>query len=263
MKRYLLVLTVSLLVALCAGTALAANLSGTSEPDTLTGRAGSDALSGLGGGDDLWCGGGSDALRGGSGDDQINGGRGKDALLGGSGEDQIHADGDGARDAVHCGPGRDTVFAYPNDRTVGCEVNGKRALRGGVLATFKVSDELFRLWTTEPQTMWDLQQLQRGESMANIPNGRILRGPGKALHNAPYSWHLDPKDVSMAGVTIEVCDAEPSYVEENVDEFVDNVGRYCAWDAELVELRNYTGGPIRQPVPAGEPPVVIIPDEGL
>lgn len=45
--------------------------------------------------------------------------------------------------------------------------------------------------------------------------------------------------------------------------FVDNVGRYCAWGAELVEFRNHTGGPIRRPAPAGEPPVVIIPDEGL
>jgi hypothetical protein len=65
----------------------------------------------------------------------------------------------------------------------------------------------------------------------------------------------------MADFTIEVCDAEPSYVEENVDEFVDNVGRYCAWNARLVEIRNH-GAPVRQPAPE-EPPVVIIPDEGL
>jgi hypothetical protein len=48
-------------------------------------------------------------------------------------------------------------------------------------------------------------------------------------------------------VTTEVCDARPSYVEENVGEFVDNVGRYCPWSARLVELRNYTGGEIEPP----------------
>jgi hypothetical protein len=45
----------------------------------------------------------------------------------------------------------------------------------------------------------------------------------------------------MAEVAIEVCDGLPSYVEENVDEFVDRVGRYCPWAAQLVELRDYTG----------------------
>jgi len=54
-----------------------------------------------------------------------------------------------------------------------------------------------------------------------------MRRPGRADHNATYHWHLDPQDVSMAEVAIELCDALPSYVEENVDEFVERVGRYC------------------------------------
>jgi len=114
-------------------------------------------------------------------------------------------------------------------------------LRGGALATFEVEGERFRVWTTNPQTIHDLHELQRGTSTANIPNGRILRGPGRARHNAPYHWHLDPQDIAMAEVAIELCDALPSYVEENVDEFVERVGRYCPWAAELVELRDYTG----------------------
>jgi len=262
MNRSLLLLAISLLVALCAGTAGAAVLTGTAASDMLTGRDANDVLTGRGGGDDLWGGSGADTLRGGAGNDQLNGGRGGDTLIGGSGDDQIHAD-DGRRDAISCGPGRDTVFADPSDRASGCEVDGEKALRGGVLATFKTAGERFRVWVTNPQTMWDLQQLQRGESTASIPNGRILRGPGKARHNAPYSWHLDPEDISMADMTIEVCDARPSYVEENVGEFVDNVGRYCAWNARLVELKNYTGGPIPEPPPVEPGPIVIIPDEGL
>jgi hypothetical protein len=115
------------------------------------------------------------------------------------------------------------------------------ALRGGVLATFEVEGERFRVWTTNPQTIHDLHELRRGTSTANIPNGRILRGAGRARHNAPYHWHLDPQDITMAEAAIELCDALPSYVEENVDEFVERVGRYCPWAAELVELRDYTG----------------------
>jgi hypothetical protein len=118
---------------------------------------------------------------------------------------------------------------------------GTGALRGGALATFEVEGERFRVWTTNPQTIQGLHELQQGTSTANIPNGRILRRPGRARHNAPYHWHLDPQDITMAEVAIEVCDGLPSYVEENVDEFVERVGRYCPWAARLVELRDFTG----------------------
>ncbi len=200
-------------------------------------------------------------LYGGTGADAVYGDSGRDLLVGGPGDDHLYAD-DGQRDVVACGPGRDTIFADPSDRVSGCEVNGKKALKGGVLATFEASGERFQAWVTEPQAMWDLSQLQRGESTGNIPNGHILRGPGLAGHNAPYSWHLDPEDVEMADMTIEVCDARPSYVEENVDEFVDNLGRYCAWNAELVDLKNYTGGKIEPPASPAPGPPVEFPDEG-
>ena len=66
------------------------------------------------------------------------------------------------------------------------EMKGKtNALRGGALATFEVEGERFRVWTTNPQTIHDLHELRRGTSTASIPNGRILRGPGRARHNAP------------------------------------------------------------------------------
>ena len=125
-------------------------------------------------------------------------------------------------------------------------------LRGGALATFEVGDERFRTWTTNPQTIQDLHKLQQGTSTASIPNGRILYGSGRAKHNAPYHWHLDPQDISMVEVAIELCDASLTYVEENVDEFVGTVGRYCPWQARLVELRDYTGRAGRQTSSSGQ-----------
>jgi hypothetical protein len=104
-----------------------------------------------------------------------------------------------------------------------------------------VEGERFRAWTTNPRTIQDLHELQQGTSRASIPNGSILRGPGRADHDAPYHWHLDPQDIAMAEVAIEPCDALPSYVEENVEEFVERVGRYCLWAARLVELQDFTG----------------------
>jgi hypothetical protein len=126
------------------------------------------------------------------------------------------------------------------------------ALRGGALATFEVEGERFKVWTTNPQTIEDLHELQQGTSTASIPNGRILLGPGRARHNAPYHWHLDPQDIAMAEVAIELCDGLPSYVEENVDEFVERVRRYCPWAAKLVELQDFTGRVGQQSTASGQ-----------
>lgn len=112
-------------------------------------------------------------------------------------------------------------------------------LSGGILATFEVVGERFRVWITNPQTIEQVLALQAGESRANIPNGLIRRGPGQGDHNAPYSWHLDPEEIEMAEMTMELCDGTPSFVEENVGEFVDNVGRFCPWSAQLVEVEDH------------------------
>lgn len=111
-------------------------------------------------------------------------------------------------------------------------------LRGGVLATFDVSGERLRVFVTAPATIEQLVAPRDGTSQASIPNGRILRGPGAGNHNRPYSWHLDPVDVQMAEVSIELCDGRPSYVEANITEFVERIGRYCPWGATLVDLRD-------------------------
>ena len=109
-------------------------------------------------------------------------------------------------------------------------------LSGGVLATFDVNGEAFRVWVTNPRTIQQLLGLASGAGAANIPNGRIQRGPGLADYNLPWSWHLDPEDIEMAEMTAEVCDGTPSYVEAHLDEFVDTVGRYCPWSARLVSV---------------------------
>lgn len=113
------------------------------------------------------------------------------------------------------------------------------ALAGGVLATFDVVGEEFKVWVTNANTIDQILALEAGESQAGIPSGRILHGPGQGDHNAPWTWHLDPEDIEMAEMTIGGCDAAPNYVEANVDEFVDVVQRYCPWSAQLVSVEDF------------------------
>jgi len=107
-------------------------------------------------------------------------------------------------------------------------------LRGGVLATFDVSGETFRVWFTDPGAIRAVLLVRDGESRATIPIGPLRRGSGPGAHNAPWSWHLDPANVRMAEVAIELCDGRPSYLQAHLNEFITTVEQYCPWGARLV-----------------------------
>jgi hypothetical protein len=112
-------------------------------------------------------------------------------------------------------------------------------LAGGIVATFRVGNDSFRVWIRNSRTIDEVLALQRGASLETIPNGRLRVGAGQGGHNAPYSWHLDPDDIDMAGATIEVCDGTPSYVEAHRDQFISEVNRYCPWGATLVSVADH------------------------
>jgi hypothetical protein len=120
-----------------------------------------------------------------------------------------------------------------------CRSDIDAELQGGVMAEFEVIDETFKVWVTNPDTIQQLFDLQAGISQANIPNGRIHHGPGQVNHNEPWSWHLDPQDIEMAEMTMELCDGALWFVEEEIDYFVETVQRFCPWEATLVSLEDF------------------------
>jgi hypothetical protein len=113
----------------------------------------------------------------------------------------------------------------------------KPALTGGVLATFDVLGEKCSIFITNEETIAQVLALERGESTASIPSGRLLRGA--VPYNQPWSWHIDSEDIHMAEVTIEVCDGKPSMVEADLDYWVDTVRRFCPWSATLAAVEDY------------------------
>jgi hypothetical protein len=110
-------------------------------------------------------------------------------------------------------------------------------LEDGVLATFDVNGERYSIFITNTQTIDQVIALWNGQSTANIPSGRVIKG--QAVYNKPWSWHIDPEDIAMAEATIELCDGVPSYVEAHLDDWIANVGYFCPWSAELVALKDY------------------------
>lgn len=102
-----------------------------------------------------------------------------------------------------------------------------------IIATFEVQGEQFRVRVENEATIEQVRALEAGESTASIPNGRVLHGSDG---NEPWSWHLDPNDIEMAEVAIELCDGTPSHVEDDLDYWVDTVQRFCPWTATLVDV---------------------------
>lgn len=65
-----------------------------------------------------------------------------------------------------------------------------------------------------------------------IPNGAMRHGDGG--FNQPHPWHM--VDVELADMAMEVCDGTADFVTSEVEEFVDNVQRYCPWSALPVAI---------------------------
>lgn len=110
-------------------------------------------------------------------------------------------------------------------------------LEGGVLATFDVYGERFSIFVTKASTIDQIIALWNGQSNARIPNGRLRAG--RVSYNLPWSWHIDPEEIEMAEATIELCDGTPSFVESELDYWLQTVGYYCPWGARLIALKDY------------------------
>lgn len=66
-----------------------------------------------------------------------------------------------------------------------------------------------------------------------VVHGELARGDGG--FNTGYSWHLKPATVTFVDLAMEICDGRPSFVEEELEYFLDEVKYYCPWGATIVE----------------------------
>ena len=110
-------------------------------------------------------------------------------------------------------------------------------LTSGILVTFDVEGEIYNIFVENEATIADILAVEKGESQAMIPSGKIIGEP--MFYNESWSWHIDPVDIHMAEFTIEVCSGLPSHVEEDLDYWVNTVGRFCPWSAEIVAIKDF------------------------
>lgn len=89
--------------------------------------------------------------------------------------------------------------------------------------------------TSEEAVLNDVEQ-QLEKSFKD--RDKFIVGPiasGNGGHNGDFPWHFVRGEWELTEVATEVCDARPSYVSDNVTYFVEEVSRYCPWNARVLE----------------------------
>jgi hypothetical protein len=104
---------------------------------------------------------------------------------------------------------------------------------GGAFVEFEIVEETFRVWIENAAFITEAERLlDAGETRVPVFE-TLIDGTGC---DPQWSWHADPEDVSFADFTIELCDAVPSYIEENKAEWFDSVGSWCPWSARVTAV---------------------------
>ena len=97
------------------------------------------------------------------------------------------------------------------------------------------SDYTFRAWTT------DTAVIARVEAQLALPendrtmhiNGEILEQAESCNLNPGWSWYFKPDGWDLAEISIELCDGNPQYVEENLEDYL-HINRYCPWSSYVL-----------------------------
>lgn len=94
-------------------------------------------------------------------------------------------------------------------------------------------DETFVAATTDPEVIETVEsQLAKPKDERNLHiNGAIARG--ERDYNPGYPWHFVEGEWALAEISTEVCDGRPAALSENLDYWVDEVGRFCPWSSQV------------------------------
>ncbi len=116
----------------------------------------------------------------------------------------------------------------------GC--NGGKLPRYYADFVVRVEDERFVIRLVRPDQIQTARQiLQTGQQKIVI--GSLKEGHGgfnrDVVTNRWWSWHLDPSTVTFAEAAIELCDGRPSFIEENLNYWLNTVRSFCPWGSVL------------------------------
>jgi len=131
-------------------------------------------------------------------------------------------------------------------------------LANQVRGTYFVVDvlgERFTMLVVDQQAIEDALGNMNGLNNMH-PIGVLVLGDGG--FNAPWGWHYKPETVMMTDMSTEGCDAEPHFVQENLDYFVNTVKYYCPWSARIISASQTVPTYAAWPDPLMAQPLTVI-----
>jgi hypothetical protein len=76
-----------------------------------------------------------------------------------------------------------------------------------------------------------------GEEIQRIHiSGKIIKQ--SVDYNPGWGFHLDPQSIDFFEITVEVCDASISFIEENLPEIGDSTlpnNNWCPWSSKIIK----------------------------
>lgn len=120
------------------------------------------------------------------------------------------------------------------DADVNCEVafdEGMRFFEFG----HRGSDYTFYAWTKDTAVIAHvtaqlaLPEAERGQHI----NGKIELLPEGCTLNKSWSWYFLADEWDLADISIELCDGNPQYVEDHLEDYLD-IERYCPWSSYVL-----------------------------
>ena len=80
------------------------------------------------------------------------------------------------------------------------------------------------------------EELDRPESDRSL----YILGPlaeGDGGHNGGWGWHFVPGGWELTDTSMDLCDADPQFVEDALQDWIQKIGRYCPKGARLTAER--------------------------
>tara|TARA_Y100000588_G_scaffold172117_1_gene185971 strand:+ start:334 stop:744 length:411 start_codon:yes stop_codon:yes gene_type:complete len=80
------------------------------------------------------------------------------------------------------------------------------------------------------------QELAQSEDKRHL----YILGPvaeGDGGHNTGWNWHFVPDAWELTDTSMDLCDADPAFVEVTIVDWARKIGHYCPKDSRLLEER--------------------------
>ncbi len=105
----------------------------------------------------------------------------------------------------------------------------------------RANGDTFLAWTSDTAVIAQVAAqlaLPAAERMQHI-NGQLARIPaGCDPINKNWSWYFVPNEWHLADASMEICDGNPRYVEDHLDDYL-AFERYCPWSSYVIRDLTY------------------------